>query len=249
MLYLIGVGWMGDAHARSYKRRERSMNECRSSVEPNQQDMDKARRYYESGILYYEDKQYQKARQEFQSAYDISHLPDFLINLYTVCVKLDQYKDAIKYLEDYIQECPNAPDVQAARQKLDDLKIAQAIKESGEKPPPPKPVWPPKAALVLMGAGAGMLLIGASVGGGALTAAGEVSDPKNQGTAYTEGLKSAEGRGKALEATAITFDVIGALALGAGAIWTGAWYYERKTGFSLTAAPRPGGLVLFGSFR
>src|SRR5690349_4646674 len=71
---------VSSAEARSYKRRERQQYECRPSQEPPNADLDKARRLWESGMIYYDAKEWGKSRADFQVAYDLSHLPDFLIN-------------------------------------------------------------------------------------------------------------------------------------------------------------------------
>lgn len=250
--FSIASGWFDEGistcEARHRMRRERERYECRPSQEAANADLDKARRLWESGMIYYDSKEYQKAKTEFQNAYDISHLPDFLINLAQTSAKLDQAADAIKFLETYVQECPGAPDAPLARQRIDDLRIAQAIKE-GEKPPPTPLRLPPKPALALMGAGAGLLIIGAGLGGGAIAAGKQVGDPANHNMLFGTDLQNAERRGRALEGAAIAFDVLGALSLVTGVAWSASWLYEQKTGISLTLAPRFGGFALSGSFR
>jgi tetratricopeptide (TPR) repeat protein len=243
---LLGA-FLPDAHARAYKRREREKYECRPSQEPASADIDKAQRLWESGMIYYDAKDYQKSRADFQSAYDISHLPDFLINLAQVTAKLELFNEAIKFLEAYIQECPGAPDVPLASQRIEELRIDQGMRE-GEKPRP-KPVHlPPKGALALMGTGAVLLVVGLGLGGGAILAAHQVSNPANQNMFFSPALQQAEVQGQQLQNAGIACDVLGALALIPGAIWAGAWLYEQKTGMSLTLAPRMGGLVLTGGF-
>ncbi len=233
--------------ARSYKRREREKYECRPAQAPSSTALEKARRLWESGMIYYDAKEYQKARDDFQTAYEISRLPDFLINLAQVCAKLEQHADAIKYLETYVQECPGAPDVPIARQRIDDLRIAQAIKE-GEQPPPRPVLKPPRPALALLGSGAVLLIIGAGLGGAAIVAGKRVGDVSNQNMVFSVDLQNTERRGRAMEGAAIGLDVIGGLALGVGGIWALSWLYEQKTGMSLTLSPRASGLALLGRF-
>lgn len=198
-------------------------------------------------MIYYDSKEYKKSRDDFQIAYDISHLPDFLINLAQVCAKLEQYADAIKYLENYIQECPGASDVPIARQRIDELRIAEAIKE-GEKPPSTPWHLPPKPALALVGTGAALLIIGAGLGGGAIASAHKVGNSANQNLVFGADFQNAERQGKMLEGAAIAFDVLGGLVLFTGAVWTTTWFYEQKTGMSLSLSPRLGGFVLSGGF-
>lgn len=245
---LITCALTQDASARSYKRRVRAVNECKSEKQVSEADADKSRRYFESGMIYYQTKDYVKARDEFRIAYEISNAPDFLVNLASVSSKLRAYGDAVKYLDQYIAECPNSPDLSAAIQRRDDMMIAQTIKE-GEEPPPERIPPPPKPALALMGAGAGLLLIGAGLGGGAIAAAKQVGAPDGIGVVreFDENWAAIESRGKSLSAAAIALDVVGGAALAAGAIWTGLWYQQRD-GISLTLAPRPGGILVLGRF-
>lgn len=244
--------WMAAApvsnvEARKYRQRVRAQDECKTTYKATPAEVDKARRYYESAIIYYDTKDYAKAREEFQGAYDTSKDPEFLINLSAVAAKQQQYKDAIKFLEQYIDECPNAPDTFAARSRVDDLRIAQAIQE-GEKPPMKKPVrLPPTPALALMGAGVGAVIIGAGLGGGALADARQLDNPANQNRVYDAELQSIAARGKALQNAGITFDVIGGAALAAGIIWTLVWNSQRD-GLTLSLAPQPGGAVIGGTF-
>lgn len=239
-------GQVPNADARKM-RRERERYECRPSQEPANLDVEKAKRLWESGTIYYDSKEYQKAKTEFQNAYDISHLPDFLINLAQTSAKLDQKADAVKYLEMYVQECPGAPDAPLARQRIDDLRIAMAIQE-GNKPPPAPLRLPPKPAMALLGSGAVLLIVGAGLGGGAIAAGQQVGNAANHNMVFNPDLQNAERRGRALESAAIAFDVLGALALVGGAAWSLSWVYEQKTGISLALAPRPGGFALSGRF-
>ena len=196
--------------ARKYGRRVRAKDECKSPINPSVADGEKARRYYESAIIYYDTKEYAQARREFQSAYDISRDPEFLVNLSAVASRQKQYQDAIKFLEQYIEECPNAPDTFAARSRVDDLRIAQAIQE-GEKPKQKASVrLPPIPALALMGAGLGAVIIGAGLGGGALADARRLDSPSNQNRIYDSDLQNIATRGKALQNAGIVFDACGA---------------------------------------
>ncbi len=239
------AGDVAPAEARR-ERRKRNNNECKTSYKPSEADSDKAKRYYESAVIYYDTKDYVKAREEFQKAHDISKEPEFLVNLSAVASKQKEYAAAVQYLEQYIDECPNAPDAFSARQRIDDLKIAQAIKE-GDKQAQSKFHWPPTPALALMGGGLASIIIGAGLGGGALADSAQIENLKNQNMIFDAQLQGVASRGKALQGAAIFFDVIGAAALASGIIWTGVWY-QRRDGLSLSLAPQPGGLLVLGSF-
>ena len=240
------AGQVTPAEAKKYGRRVRAQDECRSTSITSTADNDKAKRYYESAVIYYDTKDYVKAREEFQKAHDISKDPEFLVNLSAVAAKQKQYAAAVKYLEQYIDECPNAPDTFSARQRVDDLKIAQAIQE-GDKPPPARFHWPPTPALALMGSGLGAIIIGAGLGGGALADSARVDSVGNQNHIFNVELQQVASRGRNLQGAAIFFDVIGGVALATGVIWTGVWY-QRRDGLTLSMAPTPGGLLVLGKF-
>lgn len=241
---LLGGG-ADEAEARTRHRRQRKENECRSSAVVSREDLEKAERYYDSGVIYFDTKDYPRAKQDFQQAYDISKAPDFLVNLAIVSAKLKQYSEAVKLLESYIAECPNAPDVAAAKLKLDDLRIAEAIQQEGKAKPAEPVHLPPTPALVLLGSGAGVLILGIGLGGGALSFSRSVSDPANQGMPWTP---STESKGRGLDTAGLVLDTLGLVAMAAGGVWTGIHYYQRQNSLTLALRPTPGGLLVLGRF-
>ncbi|MBP6608936.1 MAG: hypothetical protein KA258_05075, partial [Deltaproteobacteria bacterium] len=76
-------------------------------------------RFYDSGVIYWESKEWDRARSDFQNAYNLTKLPDFLLNLALVSEKQRKFNDSIGYLEAYIDNCPKAADLDKARQKVD----------------------------------------------------------------------------------------------------------------------------------
>lgn len=237
------LGDAGDAEARSRRRRQREQNECRSALTLSREDQERAERHYDSGVIYFDTQDYARAKQDFEQAYEISRAPDFLVNLAIVHTKLKSYSEAIKSLEAYIAECPNAPDVPAAKTKLDDLRIAQAIQEGEKRPEPVR--LPPAGALALLGTGAGLLILGAGLGGGALSVSKSVSDPVNQGQPWDPAVES---KGRALDTAGLVFDALGLVAMAGGGVWTGVYYYQRQNSLTLTLRPTSGGLLLLGRF-
>lgn len=205
--------------------------------------MERAERHYDSGVIYFDTKDYVRAHQDFQQAYEISKAPDFLVNLAIVSAKLKRYGEAVKLLEAYIAECPNAPDVAAAQMKLDDLRIGQAIQEGEKRTEPVR--LPPAGALVLLGSGAGVLLLGVGLGGGALSFSRSVSDRAKQGMPWDP---STESKGRALDTAGLVLDTLGLVAMAAGGVWTGVHYYQRQNSLTLTLRPTPGGLLMLGRF-
>jgi tetratricopeptide (TPR) repeat protein len=235
------------ARKREYQQRERDKYECRPAQEAGTADIEKARRLWESGMIYYDAGELQKARTNFQSAYDISRLPDFLINLAKVSAKLELYIDATKFLEAYVQECPGAPDAPMARQRIEELRIAQALKE-GTKPPPAPTRLPPKLAIALMVGGGVALIVGIGLGGATLAAAKQVGNAANHNRVFDPSLQAAERRGQAMAAPGLMLDVLGGVALVSGGAWSLAWLYEQKTGLTLTAGSARSGLAGSGGF-
>jgi tetratricopeptide (TPR) repeat protein len=238
------LGDAADADARSRRRRQREQNECRASTPISREEQERAERHYDSGVIYFDTQDYARAKQDFEQAYEISKAPDFLVNLAIVQTKLKNYAEAIRHLEAYIAECPNAPDVPAAKLKLDDLRIAQAIQE-GEKQAEPKVRLPPVGAMALLGTGAGLLLVGVGLGGGALSVARSVSDPAKQGQPWDPAVES---KGRALDTAGLVLDTLGLVAMAAGGVWTGVYYYQRQHSLTLTLRPATGGLLMLGRF-
>src|SRR5204862_6632275 len=107
-------------------------------------------------------------------------------------------KEAIRYLERYLEARPDASDAGAVREQIDRLKqkLAPPPEEPKVVPPPPPPVVvvtpppaPPPAAkppalwpgVALLVGGAAVLGTGLGLGGAASQAAAQVSDPANSG--------------------------------------------------------------------
>lgn len=238
---LLLMGDAGNAEARRHKRRERRTDECKAPPVVSPADQEKAMRFYDSAVIYWESKEWNRARSDFQNAYNISKLPDFLINLALVSEKQRKFNDSIGYLEGYIDNCPNAPDLDKARQKIEDLRIAQAIEEGKNPPRTVKASLPPWPAIALMASGAGLLIAGVGLGGGAISKSHLISDPDNRTKLWSVDLQDIETAGQRMQTAAFTLDAIGVAALTAGVIWTGVYYAQGNTGLSLALAPRSGG--------
>ena len=82
---------------------------------------------------------------------------------------------------------------------------------------------PPTASLALLGAGVGLLIIGAGLGGGAVRAGNELSQPAFNFSIFDPSQQAIEARGLNMQAAGIAFDVLGLLAISAGAASVGTW--------------------------
>jgi len=245
MASLLLLGGEGVAEARRHKRRERRADECKTPPIVSSTDQEKAMRFYDSAVIYWESKEWDRARSDFQNAYNLTKLPDFLINLALVSEKQRKFNDSIGYLEAYIDNCQNAPDLDKARQKIDELRIAQAIEGGNNPPSTVKASLPPWPALALMGTGAGLLIMGIGFGGGAIAKSHLITNPDNRAKWWTTELQDSEASGQRMATAAYALDAIGAATLAAGVIWTGIYYAQGNTGLSLALAPRPGGAGAF----
>ena len=193
--------------------------------QPSPEEVDAAKRHFESGVDFFQRGNYTAARAEFEAAYQLTKYPQLLFNLGKTAEKLNLTADAVRYLEGYLASNPSDADVSEVRAKLAELR--KQVPQAGTATTPaasaavPPGKLPPLPALVLMGAGAGLLIVGIGCGAGALAAAGSFTPGSS--VPYS---KYAEG--KALDAAGIAFDVIGGAALAAGVAWTGYWAYQRS---------------------
>lgn len=243
-----------------------------TAARPSQEDMDRARVHFASGAALYEAGKYAAARDAFEESYRLSRLPDLLFNLAAVARKLEQPAEAMRYLEQYLAARPNAPDQDKVKadieelraelqKKEDEARAAQEAKQAAERAarppavvaPQPQPEHqpllrrlPPWPALALGGGGVALLIVGVALGGAAHSLARTVES----GASFDAALDS---RGRALAGAGVAMDVIGALALGAGAAWTGVWLYRRSRPAqapreALRLTPFGAGLTLSGGF-
>lgn len=214
-----------------------------------------AKGHFDKGAALYEQGRYREAEEEFLQAYDLSRLPDLLFNLAKSAERQGRPEAARAYLERYLRERPQAPDRPQIEADIERLR-----RLAPPQPPSAAPVttaapaataqpslWsklPPWPALALGGGGVVLLVTGIALGGAALSAQGEVNGTKDGATFP----RSVDDRGRALSGAAIAFDVIGVAALGAGAVWTGLWLWQKKHPPRAALLPQGPGLQLVGRF-
>jgi tetratricopeptide (TPR) repeat protein len=186
------------------------------ATSPSEDEIAAAQRHFQSGAEFFQRGNYEAARLEFESAYQLSKYPQLLFNLAKTAEKLNRTADLIRYLEEYLASNPPAEEAGQLREKLAALKAsnpapagtasaAPVTTTAGAQPKKP----PPIGAIVLLGAGAGVLAVGIGFG----IAAIQPGNAPSQETAYN--------------GVSITCDVVGGLSIAAGAAWMGYWLYQR----------------------
>lgn len=205
-----------------------------------------AQQHYQSGAAFFQGGNYAAARAEFEAAYQLTHLPDFLYNLAKVAEKQGRTEDEERYLKEYV--ATNPADAAEVRARLEQIQKDKPVTVSR---------IPPTPALALVGAGVGALIIGIACGGASLAAARTVADPANTGKPFTAELFNTQQTGMQLNSAAIAFDVIGGVALAAGGAWIGYWLYQKHKAEQRRPAPPAAtasivtsglGLAVTGSF-
>ena len=208
--------------------------------QPSQEEVDVAKRHFESGVDFFQRGNYTAARAEFEAAYALTKYPQLLFNLGKTAEKLNLTADAVRYLEGYLASNPSEADVIEVRAKLVELRKHPGAPAPTAQPTAAPGKIPPVPALALLGAGAGLLIVGIGCGAGALAAAGSFTPGSS--VPYS---KYSEGR--ALDAAGIAFDVIGGAALAAGVAWTGYWLYQRSKASKQQQAPAAVSLIPLGA--
>jgi hypothetical protein len=113
---------------------------------------ERAKAHFLAGQSYYDQASYADALREFNEAYRISKRPALLYNLARCHEALEQYSDAVKMLQRYLEEDPQTPDRAAVETRMANLKERQAAAEHAPPkttPPPPEAVKPPPPAALV----------------------------------------------------------------------------------------------------
>jgi tetratricopeptide (TPR) repeat protein len=144
------------------------------------QDADtQARVHFEAGRNYNATGDYESAAREFARAYELSHRPGLLFNLYSVYERLGDFAQAANYLERFLADEPNAEDRATLEQRLVRLRERASAGQGSTAAPADAPSARPAStggdpfpvpAVVVTGVGAAALLSVAVLGG---LAAGE----------------------------------------------------------------------------
>ena len=116
------------------------------------EDDERAKAHFLAGQSYYEQASYTDALREFNEAYRISKRPALLYNIARCHEALEQYADAVKMLEAYLDQDPQTSDRAAVETRIGNLKEREAAQQKAQKaaaepatPPPATATAPPAA--------------------------------------------------------------------------------------------------------
>ena len=96
-----------------------------------------ARRHYEVGAQHFAAEAYESALMSFQQAYALSERSNILYDIHLCHERLGQLPEAIEYLELFMEQTPDSPELGAMEQRLADLgrrlaEVEAAIREERE---------------------------------------------------------------------------------------------------------------------
>lgn len=186
---------------------------------------DLARKHFDEALILYKQGKWRLSRFEFQASYDLSKSADLLHNLSMVAERQGLLADAVDFEERFRSAKTDltAEDATQVQTRLERLRsaisaappslstqVAQSSSASHSER-----YRPPAGSIALMGLGAGLLVVGIGTGVGALSAQKQLSDAGYTSAEYDALL----GRGRALNISAITFDVVGGVAGLGGLAW------------------------------
>ncbi len=109
------------------------------AASPN--DIARAREYFETGRLLFDQGDYDVAAKKFLAGYELVQRPQFLLNIGLCFQKLGQLEEARLYYQRFLSETPaDDPDRGRAQQWMGEVeaKLAERAK-SAPPPPPPAP--------------------------------------------------------------------------------------------------------------
>jgi tetratricopeptide (TPR) repeat protein len=96
-------------------------------------DDERARIHFQAGESYFEQAEYDRAAEEFMSAYRLSQRPALLVNASLAYERALRFDEAIEALETYVEEFPDAPDRSAMSRRLEKLRELEARHAGGER--------------------------------------------------------------------------------------------------------------------
>ena len=106
------------------------------------EDDERAKAHFLAGQSYYDQASYTDALREFNEAYRISKRPALLYNVARCYEALDQYDEAVKMLQRYLDEDPETTDRAAVETRIANLRGRRVPPSRGEpdvgRPPPPR---------------------------------------------------------------------------------------------------------------
>ena len=121
---------------------------------------DLARRHFDSGVAYLEERDYDNALKAFQKAYDLSKRPEILLNVATVHERQSDLPSAVAALQGYLEAAPQGEHVETVKLRIQNLE--KLIQEQNRPVPRAEPNRMP--AFICLGVGG--VLAGASLATG-----------------------------------------------------------------------------------
>lgn len=105
-------------------------------------DVEAAKAHFAAGSAYYDQANYADAVKEFNEAYRLSHRSDLLYNIAVCYERLQQYDNAIKALQQYLIDKPDAKDKVSIQTRIGNLEKQRDAMPPRPVEPPPQPVTP-----------------------------------------------------------------------------------------------------------
>jgi tetratricopeptide (TPR) repeat protein len=192
----------------------------------------RARTHFESGRLHFEEGAYDRARDEFQRAWELSERPPLLLNLATSHERLGRYEEAIANIREYLRRMPDDPQRDRLQRRAENLERLQGQRQPQQHEPEPAAAQEegaPEPAPASRSAGGGSaegLMIG-SIAGFGLGGLGLVSMGIFGGLALAEDGALRDGCGAtssctpAQVANADTFALVADIGMIAGVVGLG----------------------------
>ncbi|HEX9100985.1 MAG TPA: tetratricopeptide repeat protein [Polyangia bacterium] len=107
---------------------------------------ERAKAHFLAGQSYYDQASYADALREFNEAYRISKRPALLYNVARCHEALEEYADAVKLLQRYLDEDPQTTDRAAVEARIAALKEREAARDQAQAAAPAEAQKPPSTA-------------------------------------------------------------------------------------------------------
>lgn len=183
--------------------------------------LDAASQHFSLGVDFYRAGNWDAAFLEFETAYRLSQKPDLLHNLSMTAERQGRIEAAIRYEEQFQRSPRDVPlterEVDEVQGRLSRLRAQLARPAASSRPveATERRTVAPGAIGLLAGGGIG-LAVGIGCGVGALATRAEIYSPAG---IYAEQFEALANRQATLDRVGIAFDVVGGMALAAGAAW------------------------------
>ena len=211
------------------------------------ENMEKAKAYFDAGVIAYDQGKYEVALQEFQHAHAMSHSAALYFNMAACEEHMDHFQAAALLLRQYLIEKPDAEDRKNVEMRVRSLEERdERLKKQMGEPGPVKPsettvVTPPppeqpraklKLTWVMLGVTAGVGV--AAIGVGSYTVVHH-NDLKSGCGATPAGCSTSQISG--LKSTAIATDVLIGVTAAAAVATIALAVVESRKGRAHAAAP------------